>query len=53
LNPEGPKDQGGWRFCGRCTSMYFAGDLNKQGVCPHPDGGAHVQVGDHFVLPHA
>ena len=50
LVPETPTGQGGWRFCGKCTSLFFDGFADK-GVCPRDDGG-HASIGDTFVLPH-
>ncbi len=50
LNREGPRAQGGWRYCGKCTVMFFDGDLNNKGVCPA--GGSHAALGDSFVLSH-
>jgi len=50
LVPETPTGQGQWRFCGKCTSMFFNGFADK-GKCPR-DGGTHSAIGDTFVLPH-
>ncbi len=43
------KQQGDWRFCTKCNSLFFNGYPAK-GVCPA--GGAHVAAGYVFVLPH-
>jgi hypothetical protein len=53
LNPADKTHQRDWRFCGKCTTMFFDGDLNNKGVCPAPGGGAHVALptSDFFVLP--
>jgi hypothetical protein len=50
LNPENNHAQGAWRFCGRCTAMFYDGYLDNKGVCPR--GGAHAALGDFFVLSH-
>lgn len=50
LNPENKLRQGGWRFCGRCSSLFFDGYLDNKGACP--SGGAHAALGDLFVLTH-
>ncbi|HEY9608669.1 MAG TPA: hypothetical protein V6C93_04855 [Allocoleopsis sp.] len=50
LNPENEFMQGGWRFCGRCSALFFNGYLDNKGVCP--SGGAHAALGDMFVLEH-
>jgi acetyl-CoA carboxylase beta subunit len=49
-NREGKHAQGAWRFCGRCTAMFYDGYLDNKGVCPR--GGAHAALGDTFVLRH-
>lgn len=49
-NKEGAKAQGGWRYCGKCTGMFFDGDLNNKGVCPAKGDGSHAALGDFFVL---
>jgi hypothetical protein len=48
--PPGPNEQGEWRFCGKCKSMFFNGDPANKGRCPI--GGAHEAIGLNFVLPH-
>lgn len=50
LVPETPTGQSNWRFCGKCTSIFFNGYPDK-GVCPR-DGSGHLAVGDTLVLPH-
>jgi len=50
LNPEKPTTQGAWRFCGKCTTMFFDG-FPAKGRCP-ADGQGHQSLGDTFVLPH-
>ena|SRR5262245_16755091 len=50
LNPENKFNQGAWRFCGRCGSLFYDGFLDNKGVCPV--GGAHAALGDEFVLMH-
>jgi len=49
LVPETTTAQSKWRFCGKCTSMFFDG-FNEKGACPR--GGVHSALGDIFVLPH-
>ena len=44
-------DQGDWRFCGKCSVMFFDGDPNRKGACP-ADGLNHAASGFMFVLPH-
>jgi hypothetical protein len=39
-----------WRFCEKCTAMFFDGSGNK-GNCP-ADGAGHVSQGFMFALPH-
>ena len=41
--------QSEWRFCRKCTEMFFNGGANN-GVCPA--GGAHEAAGHNFTLPH-
>jgi hypothetical protein len=43
---QGQRD---WRFCGKCSSLFFDGYPDK-GTCPK--GGGHVAKGYNFVLPH-
>ena len=50
LNPVNNFNQGDWRYCGRCSGMFFDGFLDNKGVCPA--GGTHAALGDFFVLPH-
>jgi hypothetical protein len=40
--------QGGWRFCGRCYTLFYEGF--GAGYCVV--GGGHVARGWHFALPH-
>jgi hypothetical protein len=47
----GPKDQRDWRFCAKCTTLFWDGDVNNKGACPA--GGSHAAVGDFIVLDHA
>jgi hypothetical protein len=42
-------NQSAWRFCGKCTAIFFDGRPDK-GSCP--TGGAHAASGFNFVLPH-
>jgi hypothetical protein len=47
---ESPHGQSSWRFCGKCSSMYYAG-FPSQGRCPE-DGQSHLAAGLIFRLPH-
>jgi hypothetical protein len=49
LNRPGPHDQDAWCYCGRCTSLFWNGDLDHKGVCAK-DGQSHAALGDFFVL---
>jgi hypothetical protein len=42
-------EQRDWRFCIKCSEMFFDGAPNK-GTCPA--GGGHAAQGFMFVLPH-
>ena len=42
--------QNNWRFCQRCFGLFFDGDPNHNGFCPHPDGGSHQGLGWDFYL---
>jgi hypothetical protein len=42
-------DQNHWRFCQKCSAMFFDGSPRK-GVCPA--GGGHEAQGFDFTLPH-
>jgi hypothetical protein len=44
-------NQGDWRFCGKCSTMFFDGDPNRKGACP-ADGQNHSANGFTFTLPH-
>ncbi|BEP11787.1 hypothetical protein acdb102_00980 [Acidothermaceae bacterium B102] len=48
--PEVPNTQGAWRFCNKCSAMFFDGFPTK-GKCDR-DLGDHVAQGFVFVLPH-
>jgi hypothetical protein len=41
--------QDGWRFCGKCACLFWAGDPARIGVCPA--GGTHAAAGWQFVIP--
>lgn len=43
-----PVTQGAWRFCSRCSALFFDGFAEK-GTCPA--GGPHESAGFVFVLP--
>ena len=45
----GPTVQGDWRYCGKCSSMFWNGTTNK-GRCSA--GGGHQAQGYDFVLPY-
>jgi hypothetical protein len=47
---DGARRQYDWRFCGKCSAMFFDGDANK-GHCA--GGGAHNAAGWVFGLVHA
>lgn len=49
LVPATTTAQSFWRFCGKCTTLFFNG-FNDKGACPR--GGVHDAIGDTFVLPH-
>ena len=42
-----PTTQAAWRFCGRCSGLFFDG-FPEKGVCPA--GGPHEAMGFNFVL---
>jgi hypothetical protein len=46
---ETPTAQGAWRFCTRCSALFFNGFPTK-GVCP--TGREHQAQGLVFVIPH-
>jgi hypothetical protein len=43
-----PMTQGAWRFCSRCSGLFFDG-FPEKGTCPA--GGPHQAAGFIFVLP--
>ncbi len=47
----GPNQQGTWRYCGKCRTLFFDGDPLNKGACP--GGGVHAANGFNFVLPHS
>ncbi len=47
---EDPQHQTNWRFCDKCSGLFFDGYPTK-GVCPL-DGQGHHAAGYTFVLPH-
>lgn len=40
-----------WRFCGKCSTMFYDGDPAGKGFCP-ADGHNHLANGYMFDLPH-
>ena len=44
----GDKGQGDWRFCNKCSGLFYDG-YNEKGRCPA--GGSHVAQGFDFILP--
>ena len=40
--------QAGWRFCHKCSALFFDGYADKKGVCPN--GGGHDAAGFQFML---
>jgi Repeat of unknown function (DUF346) len=50
--PEDPLNQGKWRRCGKCQTMFFIGFSPNQGICP-ADRLRHEAADEtDFVLPH-
>jgi hypothetical protein len=50
LGQEPPFHQEGWRFCSKCSSLFYAGVQTQGGRCVA--GGAHEAFGFVFYLPH-
>ncbi|OKI29220.1 hypothetical protein [Streptomyces sp. CB03911] len=55
-NPGDTRHQAGWRFCGKCTGLFWAGHPSG-GVCPadrsgHQAGAGPAAPGFEFVLFH-
>ena len=46
----GAKAQDGWRYCGKCRSMFYDSDPANKGRCSA--GGGSTAYGLNFVLPH-
>ena len=47
---EDANHQANWRYCGKCSGLFFDGYPDNKGVCPK--GGSHEAIGYNFVLPH-
>ncbi|HWW48572.1 MAG TPA: hypothetical protein VNZ94_12110 [Xanthobacteraceae bacterium] len=47
--PPPGQNQNAWRFCGKCSALFYDGYPNK-GVCPA--GGGHAAAGWTFHLPY-
>lgn len=45
----GISHQGNWRFCVRCTGIFFDGIAGKKGVCPAPVPPVHEAEGSFFL----
>jgi hypothetical protein len=45
--PPQPYQQPGWRFCHKCSALFFDGYI-ENGVCPN--GGGHEAAGFQFIL---
>jgi len=43
IGEDGPRQQGGWRWCGKCMGMFYSRSRGTMGVCP--GGGAHEDGG--------
>jgi hypothetical protein len=39
-----------WRWCYRCSGLFFGGDAGSGGVCPAPGGGNHVGRGRSYNM---
>ncbi|MFI0743461.1 CAP domain-containing protein [Streptomyces sp. NPDC021100] len=49
-SPPSPREQGDWRYCGKCHALFFDGLPTNKGRCPA--GGGHEAAGWTFVLGH-
>jgi hypothetical protein len=47
--PPAGRFQGAWRFCGKCSALFYNGSRDK-GRCPA--GGGHAAIGWTFHLPY-
>jgi hypothetical protein len=43
IGEDGRRQQGGWRWCGKCMGMFYARSRGTMGICP--GGGAHTDAG--------
>ncbi len=50
--PEDPLNQGKWRRCGKCQTMFFIGSSPNQGICPADRLRHEAADQTDFVLPH-
>ena len=50
--PEDPLNQGKWRRCGKCQTMFFVGSSPNQGICPADRLRHEAADQTDFVLPH-
>ncbi|SOD92180.1 hypothetical protein [Spirosoma fluviale] len=49
--PVSSTQQGDWRFCAKCATMFWDGDATDKGICSR--GGSHKAVGFSYVLTHS
>jgi hypothetical protein len=49
INPQPANTQNAWRYCFKCSSMYFNGYRPNLGVCPA--GWGHAAAGFMFQIP--
>jgi len=49
-NPVPRNFQSAWRFCSKCSSLYFDGYQPNRGVCPGNPGQGHTAAGYVFQL---
>ncbi|EIV95433.1 hypothetical protein FraQA3DRAFT_5258 [Frankia sp. QA3] len=50
-DPQPARSQSAWRFCFKCSSMYFDGYQPRRGVCPGNPGWGHAAAGYIFQIP--
>src|SRR6266540_1725711 len=46
--PPLPYQQAGWRFCHKCSALFFDGYADNKDICPNGDG--HEAAGFQFIL---
>ncbi len=51
LAGSGVAGQDQWRFCLKCSALFWNGDPNFKGACPNGGGHDTFGLGDNFVLP--